>query len=76
MYKDPEQRETEIRNLANIFEQLADQILPQLRYSRITASIDVIGKSDSEIKSLFKSNPSALSVDELLYCSTLTDNNN
>ena len=76
MYKDPEQREAEIRNLSNIFEQLADQILPQLRYSRITASIDVIGKSDSEIKSLFKTNPSALSVDELLYCATLTDNNN
>ena len=75
MYKDPQQREREIRNLANVFEQLADQILPQLRYSRITASIDVIGKSDAEIQTLYKSNPKALSIDEILYCATLTDNN-
>lgn len=75
MYKDPEQREKEIRNLSNVFEQLADQILPQLRYSRITASIDVIGKSDAEIERLFNVNPKALTVDELLYCATLTDNN-
>ena len=76
MYNDPEQREREIRNLSNVFEQLADQILPQLRCSRITASIDVIGKSDAEIKNLFASNPKALSVDEILYAATLTDDNN
>lgn len=75
MYKDPEQREKEIRNLSSVFEQLAEEILPQLRYSRITASINVIGKSDEEIKNLYKSNPSALSVDELLYCATLFENN-
>ncbi len=75
MYKDPEQREKEIRNLSSVFDQLAEQILPQLRYSRITASINVIGKSDQEIMELFSTNPSALSVDEILYCATLTDNN-
>ena len=73
MYKDPEQREQEIRNLANVFETLADEILPQLRYSRITASVDVIGKSDAEINHLFDTDPSKLSVDELLYAATLTD---
>lgn len=57
MYKDPEQREKEIRNLSSIFDQLADQILPQLRKSRITASINVIGKSDQEILSLLSTNP-------------------
>ena len=75
MYKDPEQREQEIRNLSAVFDQLAEQILPELRYSRITASIDVIGKSDQEIVELFATNPSALSADELLYCATLTDSN-
>jgi len=73
MYKDPEQREQEIRNLSNVFEQLADQILPQLRYSRITASIDVIGKSDNEINRAIDTDPSTLTVDELLYGATLTD---
>jgi hypothetical protein len=75
MYQDPEQREQELRNLSNVFESLADEILPKLRYSRITASIDVIGKSDSEINSLFDTNPSALSVEEILYAATLTDDN-
>ncbi len=73
-FQDPEQREEQIRNLSAIFDQLADQILPQLRYSRITASINVIGKSDEEIKEQFKNDPSKLNVDELLYCATLTDN--
>jgi hypothetical protein len=76
MYKDPEQREKEIRNLSSVFDQLADQILPQLRYSRLSASIDVIGKSDQEIMDAFISDPSSLSVDELLYAATLTDDNN
>lgn len=75
MYQDPETREREIRNMAAIFDQLADDILPQLRYSRITASVDVIGKSDDEIKAAFAKDPSTLTVDEILYCATLTDNN-
>ena len=75
MYKDPEQREREIRNLSNVFEQLADEILPQLRYSRITASIDVVGRSDEEIMALATSNPKQLSLEEILYAGTLTDDN-
>ncbi len=73
MYKDPEERETQLRYLASVFEQLADQILPQLRYSRITASIDVIGKTDEELLTAAKSNPKSLTLEELLYSATLTD---
>ena len=75
MYKDPEQREKEIRNLSSIFDQLAEQILPQLRKSRITASINVIGKSDEEILQVFASNPSSLTADEILYAATLVEGN-
>ena len=73
MYKDPEVREQEIRNLSSIFDQLTEEILPQLRYSRLTASVDVIGKSDEEIKEAYEKDPKSLTVDELLYCATLTD---
>lgn len=73
---DPELREKEIRNLAGVFDELADQILPQLRYSRVMASINVIGKSNEELVSLFNSNPSALTADEMLYIATLTSDNN
>lgn len=75
MYKDPDQREQEIHNMSAVFEQLAETILPQLRYSRITASINVIGKSDAEINHLFDTDPKALNVEEMLYCATLTDDN-
>jgi tetratricopeptide (TPR) repeat protein len=73
MYKDPEEREREIHNLSNVFDQLAEEILPQLRYSRITAKINVIGKSDEEIADAYATSPSSLSVDEILYLATLTD---
>lgn len=75
MYKDPEVRDAEIRNLGNVFTELAETILPQLRYSRITATINVIGKSDAEIMEIYASNPSGLTVEEILYAATLTDDN-
>ncbi|MCU6768941.1 hypothetical protein OCV73_08295 [Barnesiella propionica] len=76
MYPDPEQREREIKNMSSTFKVLAEEILPQLRYSRLTASIDVIGKSDEEIAKLAKEDAKSLTVDELLYAATLTKNNN
>ena len=76
MYQDPEVREKEIRNLSSVFDQLAVEILPQLRYSRLTATVDVIGKSDEQIKEAYENDPKSLSVDELLYCATLTNDNN
>ncbi|MCM1452365.1 MAG: hypothetical protein NC102_08895 [Clostridium sp.] len=76
MYKDPEEREQQIRNLSSVFEELADNILPQLRYSRITASVNIIGKSDEELIDLAKTNPIALNVDEILYAATLVKDKN
>ncbi len=76
MYKDPETRDREIHNMSNVFDELAETILPQLRYSRLTASVDVIGKSDAEINKAFDNEPATLSVDELLYAATLTDDLN
>ena len=74
MYSDPEQREREIKNLSSVYGDLAEEILPQLRRSRITASINVIGKSDEEIAALAQSNPAALTVDELLYAAAIEKN--
>jgi len=71
MYNDSEQREREIKNLSSVFEVLADEILPQLRRSRLTANVEIIGKSDEEISSLASSTPIALTVEELLYAAAL-----
>ena len=73
MYKDPAQREQEIRNMSSIFDQLAETILPKLRRSRLTASVNVIGRSDEQINETFDKNPKELSVDELLYAANLTN---
>ncbi|HUI32855.1 MAG TPA: tetratricopeptide repeat protein [Dysgonamonadaceae bacterium] len=74
MYPDPETREREIKNISFVFQELAETILPQLRRSRLTANIEIIGKSDDEILTLWKSNPSELNIEELLYAATLIDN--
>ena len=76
MYKDPEQREQEIKNISSVFSTLAEEILPQLRRSRLTANIEIIGKSDEEISALAKSDPKALNIEEILYAATLTNNDN
>ncbi|MCD7936537.1 MAG: hypothetical protein LUG98_06725 [Tannerellaceae bacterium] len=73
MYNDPEQREREIKNISSVFKVLADEILPQLRRSRLTANIEIIGKSDAEISALAKSNPAELNEEEILYAATLTN---
>ena len=72
MYTDPEERETQIKNLSAVYKTIADEILPALRRSRLILTTDLIGKSDEEIAALAKNDPRALSVDELLYAATLT----
>ncbi len=74
MYPDPEQREREIRNISAVFSKLADEVLPKLRRSRLIANVQIIGKSDEEIQQMLEKYPSALTVEELLYSATLTDN--
>ena len=73
MYTDPEQREREIKNLSVAFKAIAQEILPQLRRSRLNLTVDITGKSDEEIAKLAKEDASKLSVEELLYAATLTN---
>ena len=75
MYSDPEQRETEIKNISSVYKTLADEILPQLRRARLTANYDVIGRSDEEINAAFDTDAKVLSNEELLYAATLTNDN-
>ena len=75
MYQDPAQREQEIKNISSVYKTLADEILPQLRRSRLTLNYEIIGKSDDEIASLASSNPKELTLEELLYAATLTNDN-
>lgn len=73
MYPDPESREREIKNISVVFKQLADNILPKLRRSRLIANVEIIGKSDAEIQEFIAKAPGHLSAEELLYAAELTN---
>lgn len=72
MYNDPDIREKEIRNISAAFTELADEILPQLRRSKLNVSVDVIGKADEELLKLATTKPAELGIEEILYAATLT----
>ena len=74
LYTDPEEREQQIRNLSAGFQELAQEILPELRRARLTIHYNLIGRSDDEIQEQFKADAKQLSVEELLYAATLTEN--
>nr|WP_321358212.1 hypothetical protein [uncultured Draconibacterium sp.] len=76
MYNDPEVREREIRNLSETFTSVADEILPELRRAKMTTSVDLIGKTDEELKTAAKADPASLNPAELLYSATLFEDVN
>ena len=74
MYSDPEEREQQIKNISVAFKELADEVLPELRRARLTVNYQIIGRSDDEIQEQYKTDAKQLSVEELLYSATLTEN--
>ena len=74
MYKDPQEREQQIRNISQAFRELADGILPQLRRARMTINYETIGRSDEQILQQIESDPSQLNIEELLYGAALKNN--
>ena len=73
MYKDPQEREQQIRNMSEGFRELADGILPELRRSRLIINYQTIGRSDQQIKQQYAADPTKLSLEELLYAASLTN---
>lgn len=75
MYQDPEQREREIRNVAVVYKELADAVLPELRRARMVINYDVIGRSDDAIMELVNGDASKLSIEELIYAANILSTN-
>lgn len=71
MYKDPEEREQQIRNMSAIYTDIKDGVMPELRRARLMVNYEVIGRSDVEILDQYKSDPSKLSLEELVYGATM-----
>lgn len=76
MYNDPEVREREIKNLSETFTDVAEDILPKLRRAKMTTNVELIGKTDEELKALAKSDAASLNPAELLYAATLFEDLN
>ncbi len=76
MYKDGDQREKEIKNLSKTYTEVAEKILPKLRRSVLTVNVDKKSRTDEMISKLATTSPDSLSVEELLYATTLTTDQN
>ena len=75
MYSDPVVREKEIRNISEAFEEIKEDILPQLRRSVFTVTVEKVGWSDDEMKQWVTDNMDTLVLEELLYAATLFEDN-
>ena len=76
MYNDGEQREKEIKNLSKTYTEVADKILPKLRRSVLTVNADKKSRTDEMLIKMSSTNPDSLSIEELLYAATLTNDVN
>jgi tetratricopeptide (TPR) repeat protein len=76
MYSDPDVREKEIKNMTAAFEVLKTDILPRLRRSKMSISVDLVGRSDEQILAQMKADPKLLSLEEMLRAGTLTTDPN
>ena len=52
MYNDPEVRESEIRNMSQIFTELKKEVLPELRRSRFVTEVEYENYTDAELQHL------------------------
>ena len=71
MYQDPEEREQQISNMSEGYTDIKEGILPELRRARLMLNYNLIGRSNDQIKAQYAADPAKLSIDELLYSTTL-----
>ena len=73
LYNSPAERESEIKNMSAVFNELKEEILPELRRSQIVNTTDLQGKTVAEIMAAYR-NGGELTVEEYLFAAQeLTD---
>ena len=71
-YSDPVAREAEIKKMAVVYKKIADEILPQLRRSKIILNAEKMGKSDAQlVNGALGTSQDSLSAEEYLFATTL-----
>lgn len=73
---DPKKQEDEIRNMVLIYPELEKELLPPLRRSVIDISCYEPRRTEEQISKLATTYPDSLTMSELLYAGTLTNNLN
>ena len=71
--QDVDVREQQIRDLAETYDAIENDVLPQLRKATIVIRSYQPKKTDEEIATLSTTSPEELDVNELLFSATLTD---
>ena len=73
--KDPQKREESIRDMAEIYDAIENDVLPKLRKATITLRVFEPKKTDEEIASLAIADPAQLDIKEMLYAASLIEDN-
>ena len=68
-------REQRIREMTDIYSEIADQILPPLRRAEISLMYNKNQYNDQEISKLVSTNPELLSLNERLYAASMAQSN-
>ena len=71
MYSDPAVRESEIKNMAEIYKSLKGDVLPELRRARFIANVEYKNFSDEELMDMVQSNIDVLDETALLHAAGL-----
>ena len=75
MYSDPAVRESEIRNLSQVFTELKGEVLPELRRARLIANVEYKNYTNEELLDLVQNNASVLDEEALLRVASLVKDN-
>ena len=72
MYSDPAVRESEIKNMAEIYRSLKGDVLPELRRARFIANVEYKNYTDEELMEMVQGNIDVLDESALLHAAGLT----
>jgi len=71
MYSDPAVRESEIKNMSNVYTELKGEVLPELRRARFIANVEYQNYTKDELMTLVDQNIDVLDEEALLRVATL-----
>lgn len=76
MYSDPAVRESEIKNMSNVYTDLKSSVLPELRRARFIANVEYKNYTADELLNLVDENSDVLDETALLRAATLVKDKN